>query len=170
MSTTALKNSLSAGRGTGQQKRTSSRRPFITLRMKVLTHRWSLDGRLADGEPPESDEALMLRAHQLTTGRSRRRLARSLMRAVEDTRQSRVMTSAARLDRPAVAAARQQLFGLAARLEGREPVGARGAAMITVLLCDGSSPFYSPAVGYERSGLELSDRLHAAAVALDELR
>lgn len=157
MSTTVVNDSPRTGRGTGQ----------LALRVGVLAHRGSLDRRLAEGAYPESDEALGLRARQLTSIKSRHRLASSLSRAADRVSQPRVYTSAAPLDRRAVAKARPQLIELARRLEDSSPVGVRGVAMIHQLLVDGTSPMYPPGWTSERSDSELSQRLSAATHALN---
>src|SRR5919198_6389302 len=101
---------------------------------KVFAQRWWLDRRLADGERADHDEALELRARQLTGEKSRRVLARSLVRTIELAQEPNHWGPHVPVDRRAVTEARLQLFGLAARLADDEPVGARGVAMIRELL------------------------------------
>ncbi|HEY7631911.1 MAG TPA: hypothetical protein VH817_14480 [Thermoleophilaceae bacterium] len=157
MSTTVVHDSLKTGRGNGQ----------LALKIEVLARRWSLDRRLVEGALPESDAALRLRARQLTGTKNRRKLASSLMRAADRVSRPNVFSPTAPLDRRAVAEARPQMIELSHRLEDSSPVGVRGVAMIHQLLTDGTSPMYSPGWTAERSATELSDRLSAAARALD---
>jgi hypothetical protein len=53
--------------------------------------------------------------------------------------------STALLDRDVVAAWREELTGLAERLEEPGPVGPCGVARARVLACDGMGPLYNPA-------------------------
>jgi hypothetical protein len=163
---TAATDRLGAGRGSGEA---GSKRPSLPLRIKVRTHHSSLDRRLAEGERPDHDAALELRARQLTSDRLRRGLARSLMRALHSAQEPRRWGSAAPVDRRAVTDARLQLIELALRLEQPDPVAARGIAMISELLTDGGSPLYAPGWTSDRGGNELRTRLYSAAAALERV-
>lgn len=104
----------------------------------------------------------MRRAHQLTSGRNRRRLAAGLERAQRDSeRTGFVFSTVVAPDRHEVRGARVVFGALERRLRGGEPIQARAAAMLQVLLTDGNGPLYRP-VG---AG-SLGSQLRAAAVAL----
>jgi hypothetical protein len=134
-----------------------------------------LDRRLADGARPESDPVLAARAMMLTSARYRRALAASLRRlagaAVSAPTRPRPMTAArsagaARqpyvpLRRDRIARSATELAGLADRLAARQPVPARGVALVCQLLSDGGGPLY-------RTGAreDLGDLIDQAAQAL----
>jgi hypothetical protein len=135
--------------------------------IRVFATKASLDERLASGESVRRDSALELRATQLTSERSRRRAARSLLSVVRQADQPPLRTPRAPIDRPAVARARHQLVALARRLQEPSPVGARGMALISNLLHDGTGPLYAAGSDPERSIEQLSHRLGHTASALE---
>jgi hypothetical protein len=120
----------------GAQRRRSAP---LRLRLQVWLTRWSLDRRIAAGDPPERSAALELRAHQLLSLGTGLALARSLRRVVADADRSgrhaqswRVVTR-----RAAVGADRELLLGLAERLETGASLNARAVALVEALLTDG---------------------------------
>jgi hypothetical protein len=157
MSTTAIPRPGSRPQNTG---------PTLATKLNVLTHHWSLDRRLAEGERPDGDPALELRASQLTSEKARRRLAGSLRRTVELAPEPMRPGSTAPLDRWAVLADRDRLIEIANRLDSSQPVGVRGVAMISDLLSDGASPLYAPGGIKGRHGHELANRLQSVGNAL----
>lgn len=168
MSTTAVRDSVSTGRGTGQHERITSPRPSAALRLKVRATSASLDRRIAGGEFVGRDSALELRARQLVGTKHRHSLARSLMGVVEQAQQPHQRGPRAPVDRRAVNAARVQMVELSYRLENPAPVSARGAAMLTNLLRDGSGPLYAANLaGEQQSQDELSNRLDHVANTLE---
>jgi hypothetical protein len=126
---------------------------------------WSateLDRRLAAGEEPWSSAALAVRARRILTRRSRARVAGGLAGAMRSARGSASAFSAAVTpDSPDVLDARAVIAALERVLRSREPVAARGVAMVRLLLVDGNGPLYRPTP----PGL-LGSQLRAAAAAL----
>jgi hypothetical protein len=118
---------------------------MITRRLRLIIARRRLDRELADGLAANSSDIHQLRASQLMDPRTRRRLARSLRRAVAE---------AERVPRPGFGAAvpvlrrevstcREALIGLSERLERPGPVNPRAVARTLVLLTDGLGPLYN---------------------------
>jgi hypothetical protein len=132
----------------------------------VLIAYWrapALDQQLALGASPRANAALALRAQRITSPRTRLRVADGLARALRDAGVAAPGISAAvRPDRGEVLAARIVLEALERRLRAPEAVTARGVAMLSALLSDGTSPLYRPG----EPG-ELGSELRAAAAALE---
>jgi len=133
-----------------------------------------LDRELAEGSSPEANAALAARANRLTSMEFRRDLAASLRRIVVATGEPAPVRSApasgpasAPASGPASAAkspgaarpprvplrharisqSARLLAELASRLAAPGPVPARGVAMVTRLLSDGTGPLYREASG-----------------------
>src|ERR1700722_1213136 len=87
----------------------------MALRLHVYVNRRGLDREIALGGSCQSNEALALRAQQLTQRRTRQRIAGNLRRIVAyvDRAGSRRDLSAVVTDRAAVSAGRQSILGLA---------------------------------------------------------
>lgn len=132
----------------------------VRLGLIVWLHAGRLDRQLAAGTSPGASELLALRAQRITRRHSRLRLAEDLARAAfeaEDTTPGAVRPHPRELS-----AARTVLDVLDRRLRDREPVTARGAALLRVLTRDKTSPLHRP------SGPgELGSRLRGAAAALE---
>jgi hypothetical protein len=139
----------------------------VGLRTQVFLRRWSLDHRLAMGERPDLDPVLALRAEQLTCDKTRRTLARSLRRSRRLAYEPARWGTSTPLDRHAVAEAGPLMDGLAARLTAPMPVGVRGVALISDMLCDGGSPLYEHGWTGEPSNGALKHRLTSAGRALE---
>ena len=116
----------------------------IGLRLRVWVSQWALDSRLAGGEDPASDPALILRAAQLRSARHRRQLAASVERLARESEfpQNPALSSAVPIHREQVAVARESLVSLARLLRDSEQIGPRGIAMVQQLLTDGGSVLY----------------------------
>jgi hypothetical protein len=99
-----------------------------------------LDSELARGDDPESCEYLAARAQQLTSARHRHDLALSLRRLLTG---SNPMASMRLMRGDHIARATAELAELAARLEAPGTVPARGVAMVSQLLTEGTGPLYS---------------------------
>ena len=99
-----------------------------------------LDRELARGDTPESCEYLAARALQLTSARHRHGLAASLRRLLAGSGCAMSM-HLVRGDR--IAQAHAELAELAARLEAPGAVPARGVAMVSQLLTEGTGPLYT---------------------------
>ncbi len=120
----------------------------ISARLRVA----ALDRALAGGATPDSGVALSLHARRLIAPRTRRRLARTLQGIVAAPHQTGAQVRRAASD----------LLALAARLERRDAVDARGVALVRVLLSDGGGPLHA-----NRGAQRLAEAAHQAAAALD---
>jgi hypothetical protein len=140
---------------------TKLERPSLRLRLRVSTRSSALDNELARGASPMQSRALALRARQLVKPKSRERLA-SALESLWEHAQRASSTSIVPLPRGEITQAGAWLLALAQRLRDPRPIYAGGAAMISVLLRDGTGPAYTAG-----AGLELRRRLRAAAAALD---
>jgi hypothetical protein len=132
---------------------------------RTLIARWhaaKLDRRLAAGDHPSAGTLLAVRGQQITSRRSRTRVADGLARAVSDSVTTPVFSAAVQPDRREVLAARAVLAVLDRRLRAPEPVTAQGVALLRELLTDGAGPLYRRS---ERGAL--GSRLRAAAAALE---
>lgn len=114
----------------------------------ALLARWhaeTLDRALAAGAGPYAGALIAVRAEQLTSRRSRRRLAGGLARVRRDTADELSgWIAAAAPDRYEVAAAGLEIAVLERRLCDDGRVDAAGVAMLRLLLTDGTSPLYDP--------------------------
>jgi hypothetical protein len=104
-----------------------------------------LDRRLAEGIEPWRTPVYAARCRQLTTERSRRALARSLERLIEQSdEQPRLSRSTiVRPSRARVHEARPLLLTTASRMRSDVPVHPRAVAAIRILLSDGAGPVYT---------------------------
>jgi hypothetical protein len=125
-----------------------------SLRLRVAVGRTRLDRQLAAGASPWHDEALALRAAQLTSCRMRERVARGLRRAVASVSQRR--GAGVPVCRAAVLEAQPALLALVDDLREIHDPAPRGVALALALLTDGGGPLYRPWAAGE---------LHAAAEA-----
>ena len=139
-------------------------RPALALRARVFASRRSLDEALADGASPVWTPELALRARQLVSRSSRQQLATSLERLVNEAQRSVPprAVAAVPLPRREILEAQTSLFSIAARLRDERPVYARGMALLSRLLSDGSGPAYNP-----HAGGSLRHAVGAIAAALD---
>jgi nucleoside-diphosphate-sugar epimerase len=116
--------------------------PGILARLDARIRGHALDRALAAGVHPVDSPALAHRAAQLTAPRMRRRTADGIERlldaAVQAPSPRRVSPS-----RAAVAAQADALRETAALLRTSSPVYARGVAILTILLSDGTGPAYA---------------------------
>lgn len=117
----------------------------IGLRLSVAFRRRALTERLAIGADPTSSPELSLRAEQITRGRYRRRLARSLRHAIAEADEPpRTRSRMVLVHRRAVRDAAPELKLLIGRLEDGQPVEPEGVAISEQILTDGiSSPLYN---------------------------
>jgi hypothetical protein len=114
----------------------------LTERVLARLRTGSLDRRLADGVPADSEALLALHAQRLVQPRRRRSLARSLRRLlVESMRPApQVARSASPIRRDRVRAAAPELTVLIDHLLAPVPVSARAVAQVRLLLSDAGSP------------------------------
>jgi hypothetical protein len=105
-----------------------------------------LDRRVADGVDPSHSPIYAARSRRLGAEKSRRMLARSLERLVEEADASPrppSLSSAVRPSRARIHEARPQLLMLASRLRADAAVNPRCLAALRVLLTDGAGPVYT---------------------------
>jgi hypothetical protein len=137
-------------------------RPGLAIRIHVWTHRLSLDRELARGDNPLGSVALALRARQLVSPRTRERLAAALERLVECAKRRPAPSEIVWVPHREILETRSELLGLASRLRDARPVYARGVAMISRLIHDGTGPAFTP-----HAGGALGRAIAAAANALE---
>jgi hypothetical protein len=150
------------GRPRAARRTDRRRRPGLRLALTVWWHGTELDRRLAAGEDPRSSDELSLRAKRLIATRSRGRVAKGLAGALRSAKNDGPRFTAAVRPRSAdVLDADGVITAIERRLRGPGPVGARGVALVRLLLIDGNGPLYQPG----EAGA-LATRLRAAATAL----
>jgi hypothetical protein len=137
-------------------------RPTLALRIRVAVRRRVLDEDLARGDSPLRGDVYALRARQLVERRSRERLARALERLVEGAERTPSPSEIVWLPKREILDARTGLLRLAGRLGDARPAYARGVAMVSQLVCDGTGPAFTP-----RAGLALRRAIAAATDALE---
>jgi hypothetical protein len=111
-----------------------------------LARAWapSLDSHLAAGWPPGTSRLLAVRAEEITSPAGRGELVRGWGHVLARARRPAVpRTPRAPLCRDRIAAAEGDLRTMLAVLASPLPVSARGGAMASVLLGDGTGPLYS---------------------------
>jgi hypothetical protein len=103
----------------------------------------ALDRDLASGMLPWRSAPHAARSRQLTTERSRRKLARELERLIDDGgHRPNPYTATVPPCREQVREALPLLLSAASILRGRKPVDARGVAQLRRLLRDGGGPSF----------------------------
>jgi hypothetical protein len=123
----------------------------------------SLDRQLAAGRPPRSSQALAIRAREIVTPAARRELAQRWTRVLDEARRQPVPRFVVvPLQRNAVIAAGQDLHEMISVLTSGLPIDARGAAMASSLLRDGTGPLYN-----HRSLVDLGAVVRAATQQMD---
>jgi hypothetical protein len=145
------------------QRRRAGWRQRIRWALLARWHAETLDRELAAGGGSRAGGLIEMRAQQLTTHRSRHRLAGGLDR-VQRHAASEVsgLTAVVAPDRHEVTAAAREIATLECRLRDGERIDAAGAAMVRLLLTDGTSSLYDP-VGPG----SLARHLRVAAAALE---
>jgi hypothetical protein len=125
----------------------------------------SLDSQLANGTPAEASQLLASRAQQLVAPSARQGLARDWARLADVARRPPSgRTARASLCRRRIARAEPELHEMVALLVSQLPTPARGIAMASVLLRDGSGPLFN-----RRCDRDLSTTLRDVISALDPL-
>jgi hypothetical protein len=115
----------------------------VWLRVATRRRARQLDAELAVGVDPLTTDAHSLRSGQLRSQKTRRRLARSLLGAIEVSDLPPVPGALPSLVcRKEVRRCRALMVELAQRLEADAPLGVRGIAMTAVLVANGGSPLY----------------------------
>jgi hypothetical protein len=121
-----------------------------------------LDRELAGGADPEQCASLAARAMQLTSEKSRRGLAASLLRLREASTGPGAIPLRVPVRWERLSQATAELGELASHLLAPVPVPARGVAMVSQLLSDGTGPLYDAA---SREDLRASAQRAAEALA-----
>ena len=128
--------------------------------------RWqwfALDAKLAAGCPPDGDRLLAARARVLVRPASRKRLARDWDHLLEIARDRPATVSLrAPLCRNRVLAAEPEIQRMLVALRASLPVPARGVAIASHLLADGTGPVHN-----RRSPVDLRSSLEHAAHHMD---
>jgi hypothetical protein len=110
----------------------------------------SLDSRLAAGWPPGTSRLLAIRAQEITSPAGRGDLVRAWGYVLERARRPAVPHPPhAPLCRDRITAAEGDVRTMLAVLACPLPISARGAAMASVLLGDGTGPLHNPHSGQE---------------------
>jgi hypothetical protein len=130
---------------------TTDPRPRSGFRGHRFWDRWltrayapSLDSQLAAGWPPAASRLLAARAQEITSPAGRGELVRGWGHVLRRARQSAVpRTPRAPLCRDRIVAAEGDVRTMLAVLASPLPISARGAAMASVLLGDGTGPVYN---------------------------
>jgi hypothetical protein len=118
----------------------------------------SLDRQIATGCPPGSSRALAIRARRILSLAGRRELTQGWNHVLDVARRPPVpRTPRGPLCRSRIAAAEGDVREMLAVLTGAPPIAARGAAMASVLLSDGTGPLHS-----RRSPLDLGAAVREA--------
>jgi hypothetical protein len=142
---------------------TSRQRPWdgVLARWRSLT----LDTQLAAGDAAEDQRLRLVRASQLTSPGSRDELAarwESLLARCLSPKPRRLPQGAAiPMQRRQIVAAQAEIRRLVRALRSGIAVQARGVAIASVLLTDGTGPLYNPAQAHmlKRSVLVAADHL-----------
>jgi hypothetical protein len=125
-------------------------RPWDRLAARLLAS--SLDRQLAAGRSPQSSQALAIRAQRIVSPAGRRELAQYWAHVLDlSVRPPMPLPLHGPLRRGAVAAAERDVREMIEVLNGGQPIAARGAALASWLLSDGTGPLHN-----QRSPLELS--------------
>lgn len=134
--------------------------PGLTARLGARLRGHALDQALIEGADPAATAQLAARAARLTSQSMRLEVARGLDRLALDEREAPKRWQVRPFKRAAAANA-PELHALAARLRGPGPLYARGIAMLSRLLTEGTGPAYN-----DSRGDLLARRLRDARVAM----
>ena len=138
-------------------------RDAYLTRLRVRLRRDGLDRRIAAGEDTHADADLGRRAAQLSEPDTRRRIAATIDRLIDEAAGPPArFSSKVPLARGAIVTCAPRLCEIAGRLEGDQQVAARGVAQAAMLVREGDSPLYTPQI----SDVALNRRLAAVAAAL----
>ena len=154
---------LSGHADTRQLPTARDRAHSLRLHVRTLIQREELTRALADGAAPSESEELALRAARLISRRNRKSFGRALRRTIDEAhRPPMSRSSAVIIRRGAVIDAEPEIRKLIDRLNGSQPVCARGVAIVERILTDGDrSPLY---VSGERGSLRRAVLLATAAL------
>ena len=134
----------------------------LGLRVRTWRHAEELDEQLAAGADPLGSDELSLRAGQLRSAKTRARIAKSLLAAVEIADREVPAALALSVNRPEVRDCRELLVDLAERLGAEDYMEVLGLALALHLV---SAP--SSALRCAHAGYPLSGALQVTLLALD---
>ena len=117
--------------------------PSWAIRLSARIRSHALDRALIAGADPADSPQLAARAGRLTSRGHRMLMACGIEHLLERAQEPPRPRRAVALQRATVARHADQLRALAALLRGRTPLYARGIAMVTELLTDGTGPVYA---------------------------
>ena len=139
----------------------SPNRRWVRLGTRLFAS--SLDRQLAHGRSPETHRFRAARAHALVSRAMRLELAADLTNVLTKARRaSAVRDPRAPLNRDCIAECGLEIEHTCSALLAPRPISARGAAMISWLLSDGTGPLYNC-----RCSADLAGALNEALAALD---
>ncbi|MGN6815699.1 MAG: hypothetical protein ACTHK3_06385 [Solirubrobacterales bacterium] len=131
---------------TGRPRLGPARLPSPTLRFRVRLRRHKLERQLAAGADPNATDELRERARQLVAEESRRSIAASLRRFLEDaSSRPRPFSSRVPIARNAIRDSRGDIEGIIERLDTRNYLCPQGVAQLSLLLREGTSPLFGSA-------------------------
>ena len=138
-----------------------SNRPWVRLAVRLLAS--TLDRQLAEGRPPESNRLLAARAQELVAPATRGALAQNLAHLLKTARTPPpIGTHRVPLNRHGIVACEAEVHQILSALVDPLPPPARGAAMVSWLLRDGTGPLYQ-----RRRSAELAVALREVTAQLD---
>lgn len=113
--------------------------------IRTFLRRHRLDRELARGGDPNATALRRERSRQLLGERMRGQLADSLERLLADAEKSPgLLSSRVPVARAAIRDSRWDLQAVIARLRSPAYLSPQGVAMVSVMLCDGTSPLFTP--------------------------
>jgi hypothetical protein len=141
-------------------RRATTSHSSLTARLVARLRYAKYDHALAVGVRPTAGSPLAAHALRLTSVAEREAVARTLRRALDDSRDGVLFSARIPLHIPNITAAEDLIDAITLRLHSPRPVSARGMARLRRLLSDGGGPFYRLGRG------DLQGRLGAALAAL----
>jgi hypothetical protein len=135
-------------------------RPGRLARLAAAVRTSRLDAALARGADPSRSAQLAARADMLSAPRARTVMADQLDRLLRADTIDEVGRWGVRPNQDAIIANTDAMLALSAQLRGTEPIHARGTAILSELMRDGTGPLY---VGDSST---LATRLQAALAAM----
>ena len=138
-----------------------SNAPWVRLAVRLLAS--TLDRQLAEGRPPESNRLLAARALELVAPATRAALAQNWAHLLKTARTPPpVGAHRVPLNRDGIVACAAEVHQILNALVDPLPPPARGAAMVSWLLRDGTGPLYD-----RRRSAELAASLREVTAQLD---
>lgn len=118
-------------------------RPSLAIRIQLRLLRNRIDKELVVGLDPNGSPLRRERARRLVGEDCRRQFAATLERLLDEADSSpRRLSSSVPVCRAAIRGSRRQIETIVARLSSPAYISARGVAMISILLTDGTGPLY----------------------------